>query len=333
MIARTALSTRLRRGLLFLAAVALLVPAAAGCVTVHGEQALLPAVDRATAETVLDHFTAVNNEANTRLDPSLNAQIETGALGAIDQAGIKARHVNNPAGNPNYQPLRLTDARFLIPEQRGWPKWFVADTASNRGTARWLLVFTHSSVREPWRASYLLVVEPAQLPDFATDATGHVEPVPAGASGLLVPPGQLSAQYTAYLQQGDKGSTVFAPGDETTRLRQLRSTQYAPTPQVVTQFADEAADPAQYPPVALRLKDGGALVFFTSHHQMKQTVAKPPLTITDPDIKALMTGTPTTSVTLVRVAEQAVRVPPASATGTKVVFLNRIEGLVTAQGS
>ena len=165
----------------------------------------------------------------------------------------------------------------------------------------------------------------------------------AGTIGLLTDEHDFTAMrryrtfafddHTAYLQQGDKGSAIFAPGDDTTTLRQLRSTRYAPTPQVVTQFADEAADPAQYPPVALRLKDGGALVFFTSHHQMKQTVAKPPLTITDPDIKALMTGTRNTSITLVRIAEQAVRVPAASATGTKVVFLNRIEGLVTAQGA
>lgn len=327
-----ALTARLRRPLLSLAAVALLAPAAAGCVTVHGELALLPAVDAATAARVLDHFTAVNNEANTRLDPSLNGQIETGALGAIDQAGIRARHITSPAGNPGYQPLQLTDARFLIPEQRGWPKWFVADAASNRDTDRWLLVFARSSNREAWRAEYLSVVPQADLPAFATDSSGHAEPVAPDAADLLVAPGRLSAAYTAYLQQGDAGSADFAPGSATTGLREQRRTQYPPTPQVVTQFADEPADPAQFPPVALRLKDGGALVFFTSHDVMKQTVGKGPLRLTDPYVKALLTGTANTSITLSRVAEQVVTVPPAGQAGAKVAFLNRIEGLVSAQG-
>lgn len=329
------LSRRLRRRLRLLAAVVLVAPAATGCVTVHGERAVLPATDRGEAARTLDHFVQVTNDANTRLDPAAAARIETGALAVIDVAGLKARHINHPAGNPGYQPLRLTDTRFLIPEQRGWPKWFVADTAENRDANRWLLVFTRNAVSEPWRASYLSVVSPSQLPVFDTDSTGRVEPVPADASDLLVQPGRLGAQYSAFLQQGDQGSQVFAPGEATTGLRRQRRSQYAPTPQVVTQFADEAADPAQYPPVALRLADGGALVFFTTHHQMRQTVAHGPVNVTDPDIRALMTGRADKSITLVKLSEQVVRVPPGS-TGTgvsgQVTFLNRIEGLVSATG-
>ncbi|MCQ4084704.1 hypothetical protein NGB36_30040 [Streptomyces sp. RB6PN25] len=322
---------RLRRGVLLLAASALLVPSAAGCVTVDGAEALIPSVKQSDAQQVLDHFAQVNNEANAQLDASLNDGIETGALGAIDQAGIKARHINDPAGNPGYQQLRFSDAHFLIPQQRGWPKWFIADTASNRDTERWLMVFTRNSSSEPWRAEYLTTLPQSQLPQFATDASGYVEPVPVSGSGLVVQPDQLSAQYAAYLQQGDKGSAVFADGNDTSGLRQQRRTQYAPTSQLVTQFADEPADPSQYPPVALRLTDGSALVFFTTHHVMRQTVAQGPVKITDPDINALMQGTPNKSVTFNKIAEELVRVP-AAASGGKVVFVNRIEGLVSVTG-
>ncbi|MEU1629053.1 hypothetical protein ABZ746_27805 [Streptomyces sp. NPDC020096] len=333
MTALAPLSIRLRRRLPSVAASALLASLATGCVTVHGEQAVIPAVRKADAPAALDHFAQVVNDANTKLDPSLNAQVETGALGAIDGAGIKARHVNNPSGNPGYQPLRFSDTRFLIPRERGWPKWFVADTANSRDSSRWLLVFTRDSVNDPWRASYLSVLASGQLPDFATDAQGYAVPVPVTGTDLLVQPGELGTRYTAYLQQGDKGSTAFAQGGETSGLRAQRRTQYAPTPQVVTQFADQSADPAQYAPVALRLKDGGALVFFTTRHVMKQTVAKGPVAVKDPNINALMTGKPNTSVTLYKVAEQVVKVPAQSDSGAKVVFLNRIEGLVSASGA
>ncbi|WP_269854230.1 hypothetical protein [Streptomyces sp. RPT161] len=333
MTARAPLPIRPRRRLSSLAALALLACTATGCVTVHGADAVVPAVGKADAPAALDHFAQVVNDADSKLDPSLNAQVETGALGAIDGAGIKARHVNSPSGNPGYQPLRFSDTRFLIPRERGWPKWFVADTANSRDRDRWLLVFTRDSVKDAWRASYLSVLAPGQLPDFATDGQGYAVPVPVGGTDLLVQPGELGARYTAYLQQGDKGSTAFAQGSQTSGLRAQRRTQYAPTSQVVTQFADEPADPVQYAPVALRLRDGGALVFFTTRHEMKQTVAKGPVVIKDPNVNALLTGTPNRSVTLYKVAEQVVKVPARSDAGAKVVFLNRIEGLVSASGA
>jgi hypothetical protein len=322
---------RLRRGLLLLAAVALLAPSAAGCVTVHGAEVLIPSVQPSEAQRALDRFAQVSNEAYAQLDASLNSRIETGALSAIDQAGIKARHISHPSGNPDYQPLRFFDARFLIPQQRGWPKWFIADTATNRDAERWLLVFTRNSVDEPWRAEYLSAIPQSQLPKFATNASGYVEPVPVSGSDLVVQPDQLSAQYAAYLQQSETGSSVFADGSDTSGLKEQRRTQYATTSRLVTQFADEPADASQYPPVALRLADGSALVFFTTHHVMRQTVAQGPVRITDPDISALMTGTPNKSVTFNKVAEELVKAPAASAYD-KVTFLSRTEGLVGVSG-
>jgi hypothetical protein len=322
---------RPRRLLCGLAGAALLASAATGCVTVHGATALIPSARQADAAAALRHFVRVSNAANTKYDPSLNPAVETGALGAIDEASIKVRHVTTPAGDPGYQPLVLTDTRFLIPRQRGWPKWFVADSADNKDANRYVLVFIRDSAAQPWKASYLLDLPAARLPPFATDSTGHVEPAPLGGTDLLVRPGQLADRYAAYLQQGDKGSTAFADGPDTSQIRRLRSTRYAPRPGSVTQFADQAADQKADAPVALRLKDGGALVLFTTQHQARQKQTSGRISVTDPTLKALMAGTPRTTVTEFDVAEQAVLVPAGSA-GGKVTFLQRIVKPVGATG-
>lgn len=324
--------SRLRRRLRGMAAVVLLA-AATGCVTVHGASALVPATDKAGAQKALRHFVQVSNEANTKLDPALNSGVETGALSAIDGAGIKAKHIKAPAGDPGYQPLVLSDTRFLIPRQRGWPKWFVADSADNKDQDRWELAFTRYSVDQPWKAAYLLAVPPAQLPDFATDSKGYAEPVPLAGSGLLVQPGELGDRYATYLRQGGKGPALFADGPYTSQVLKQRRTDYAPGPRITTAFADSPADPVGDPTVALRLKDGGAMVFFSTEHRVTQTSNSGGLTVSDPFIKALMTGTPNTSVVLFRAAEQAVSVPARNAgTGGRVTFLAHIDGVVSAHG-
>ena len=55
--------------------------------------------------------------------------------------------------------------------------------------------------------------------------------------------------------------------------------------------------------------------------------------ITDPEINALLTGKATKKLTITRVSESAVTVPAKDAAGEKVVFLNRLEGVIAAQGS
>ncbi|CAM3709444.1 MULTISPECIES: hypothetical protein [Streptomyces] len=303
-----------------------------GCVTVHGESAVVPALGKAEAAKVLRTFVERNNRANTAYDTALNARIETGALGAIDQAGLTARKKVRPQGNPDYVPLKLTDTRYLIPEQAGWPKFFVTDSRSNRkGQGRWLFVFQRDRADGPWKAAYLSVVDPDAMPEFARDAEGHVKAVPVGgASGLTVAPDQLSRRYTRYLQEG--AGDDFATGPHTSVQRKQRLKEMKRT-SVRNEFADQAVRSPQFAPFGLRTKDGGALVFFASRHHHKQTLPRgyrPQ--IKNPLVKALMSGTPKQSVTFVRMSEQAVTVPARKSHG-KVDFLSRIEGLTTARGS
>ncbi|SEO25258.1 hypothetical protein [Actinacidiphila rubida] len=315
------------------AAIALVLPLG-GCMTVHGERALIPSVAPDEAAKVLAGFATVDNEATKAWDPQLLARIETGPLGAIDGAGVRAKHVNNPGGNPKFSPLTFSDTKYWIPRQVGWPKFFVADTATNHAAAgsRWLMVFRRDAASEPWRAAYLAVAAEGTLPRLATDGDGHVVPVPADGGGLLLAPGTLGTAYTGYLQHGT-GADRFAKGAATSTLRANRGDQ-ARTPNSVTQYADQPADDGDFAPVALRTQDGGALVFFGTRHQAKSTYRAGYNLSIDPDTRALMTGTPRTSVTLSHVGQQMVTVPKAGATGPggQVVFISRLVGLVGAAG-
>lgn len=88
--------------------------------TVHGERALIPSATRTEAAKALARFTEVNNEANKKLDAKLIATVESGPLGAVDGAGLRARNTATPGGNPDFKALGLRDPRFLIPRQVGW---------------------------------------------------------------------------------------------------------------------------------------------------------------------------------------------------------------------
>ncbi|MCH6160016.1 hypothetical protein [Streptomyces marispadix] len=327
MNARQARRTRL---LASATATAVLSVTLSGCVTVHGEDAVIPAVSKADARKILKEFNTTSNKANSSHDPGLNSTIETGALGAIDQAGLKSRKKLAPKGNPDYEPLRLSDARFLIPKQAGWPKFFVADARSNRTSdGRWLLVFQRDDADSDWRASYLAVLQNPEIPRFVVGRDGYAKAVRDGAaSRLVVPPDELSDAYVSYLGEG---TGEFAPGEHTSKRREQRKGS-ANRPGKRTEFADVPAKAPQYAPFGLRTRDGGALVFFASQHHTKETYAagyKPP--VKDPLVKALMTGTPRQSVTYVRVSEQAVKVP-AEKDGGEVEFLNRIDGLTSVKG-
>lgn len=320
---------RVRRLVAATATGAVLTAALSGCVTVNGEAAVVPAVSKGEAQKALDEFTELNNKANKTFDAEVNSSIETGVLGTIDQAGLKASKKLQPGGNSGYTPLELSDTRFLIPKQAGWPKFFVSDSKSNRQSEdRWVFVFQRNNSKEKWKASYVSEVPPEQMPDFATDKDGFAEPVPRGKSGgLAVAPGELSKSYVRYLNTGEG---EFAPGPETSQWRERREAMKS-KPGVSTQFADLATEPPQYTPFGLRTKDGGAMVFFATQHHTKQTVASGYTPKVGEVVEAMMKGEPRQSVRTIRFSQQSVTVPAKSGSG-QITFLDRIDGLTGAKG-
>lgn len=294
--------------------------------TVHGEREVIPSATKAEADRALKDFLTAYNKAEKEYDPALDAARVTGPLSAINQAGLKVRGAQNPGGNPNQVPLELTDAKFSIPKKAGWPRWFVADTKSNRrGDLRWVLVFTKGSKDQLWEASYLNLVAPGKMPELKKDKDGWAEPVELDSKALAVAPKNLGEQYTRYLKSG--GDT-FAPGDHTSLWKAARD-KNTKRRGIAVQYIDEPRNDGTFAPVGLRTQDGDAMVFFSTHHYEKQTAAKGVNLTVDPEVKPLLKGEVKQSMTLERVSNQVVVDPAGSG---KVTFLSRIQGLTGAKG-
>ncbi|MBV2353702.1 hypothetical protein KUM39_04880 [Streptomyces sp. J2-1] len=320
------LRRRDRRALLTTALVALSLTAS-GCVVVHGEREVLPTATRSEAARALADFTAAYNAADKGFDRSKDAGRVTGALAAIDGARLTAGHANHPSGNPNHTPLILTDAKFTIPKKAGRPRFFLADARGNKGgDVRWLLVFTRDGSGANWRVAYLTLLAPSAVPEFAQDAQGWAEPVEGRAGGVAVSPADLGADYADYLQDG---GDRFADGPHTSGWRTDRE-RLSKRPGLVRQYQDEPLTRGDYAPLALRTADGGALVFFATHHFEKQTAAAgTSVPVTNQDVRALTKGEVKQSLTMEFVSNEAALDPPGSG---PVKVIGRVQGLTGAVG-
>jgi hypothetical protein len=188
------------------------------------------------------------------------------------------------------------------------------------------MVFTRGDLGQRWRVTYVTLVEPGAVPEFRTDKDGWAEAVPAGSQQLAVVPGKLSQAYATYLK---KGGQTFAAGRYTSVERSDRA-QRARKPGLVTQFIDGPLTSGGYAPLALRTADGGALVFFTTHHYEKQTAAAgTTVPIPNKDVQALTKGEVNQSLTLEFMSGEVALDPPG---GGKVSVLGRVPGLTAAQG-
>ncbi len=318
-----------------LAAAAALALTASGCVTVHGELALVAPATEAEATKALTDFTTAFNRADKAYDPALAADLVTGPLGEINQAGLRARAVTSPDGNAKHRPLELTDARFLLPRKAGWPRWFVADADSNQDVdrgpddRRWLLVFVRNGPRERWEAAYLSILDADGVPAFAEEE-GYAVPVAADDDALAVAPGRLGAEYVAYLRDGRPGP--FADGPHTRGWRTQRE-KAAERPGLATQYVDRVADRGDFAPLGLRTRDGGALVFFATRYFERQTAAPGYRPKVPRDVKALMTGEVRNTVTREWVSSQTALVRPAGTDRDAVAVTDRLQGVVGAVGS
>ncbi|GAA2431999.1 hypothetical protein GCM10010273_04880 [Streptomyces lavendulocolor] len=324
------------RGLAAVTAATALALTASGCVTVHGELEVVPTATKAEAAEALAAFTDAYNKADKAFDPALDAGRVTGALGAINQAGLKSRSITTPGGNPAHRPLQLTDARYVIPKKAGWPRWFVADTDSNRDTDRgtdddrWVLVFVRNGPEQLWEVAYLQILSAGGVPVFKTDADGWAEPVEPDSAALAVAPKNLSEEYTSYLQTGRPDH--FAAGPHTTVWRQERA-QVAKRPGLATQYVDQPLDTGDYAPLGLMTRDGGALVFFSTRFYDRQVAAKGYRPKVSPEVRALMTGEVRSTLTKEWVSSQAALVKPAGTQSGQVTVVGRLQGVTSAAGS
>ncbi|MFJ8307884.1 MULTISPECIES: hypothetical protein [unclassified Streptomyces] len=315
-----------------LATATVLTVTASGCVTVHGERELVPSATKAEAAKALTDFTDAYNKADKAYDPALDAGRVTGALGATNQAGLRSRHVTNPGGNTQHVDLALADAKFTIPRQAGWPRWFVADTDPSRGrdnkgpnATRWLLLFIRGGPDQVWKAACLSVLGTADVPVFKTDKGGWAEPVSPDDPSLALAPKDVSADYASYLQDGKP--PVFADGENTSGWRETRRKNAVRSGRI-TQFIDQPLTDGDFAPLGLRTADNRALVFFSTRHFERQTAAKGVRLDISPDEKALLTGEVKTSLTREWISNELALIPAQG----RVVVANRVQGLVSTKG-
>lgn len=300
--------------------------------TVHGELAVVPSVSRSEAAKALKDFTDAYNASDKAYDPKLDAGRVTGSFGAINQAGLKSASITSPDGNPGHQDLTLTDAKFAIPKKAGWPRWFVAETDSNRdadsgpGDNTWTLVFVRSAPEQPWRVGHLTILSPDEIPEFKTDKDGWATAVPPGSSALAVAPENLSAEYASYLKTG--APAHFAPGPHTDGWRSIREKD-AHKPGITTQYIDQPVKGGDFAPLALATKDGGAMVFFATRLFDRQTAAKDYKPEIGASVKPLLTGEVKSSLTQESVVSEAAVVPRSG----PVVVTGRLQGVIGAEGS
>lgn len=230
----------------------------------------------------------------------------------------------------------MTDAKYLIPKKAGWPRWFVADTDSNRdkddgpGDNRWVLVFVRNGADQLWEVAYLAILTPDEVPEFKTDKDGYVEPVAADSGVPAVAPGDLSAEYASYLKSGEPDH--FAPGPHTDAWRDIRE-KNAKLPGLTIQYIDQPLKSGDFAPLGLATKDGGALVFFAIKYFDRQTAAPGYSPKVSPDVKALMTGEVKDTLTKEWVSSQAALVEPGGAEGDRVNVVSRLQGVTGAEGS
>ncbi|MFI1578962.1 hypothetical protein [Embleya sp. NPDC020630] len=300
--------------------------AATGCVTVSGASTPVAALDKHEAAKVLHEYEVQNNQAYANRDLPLNARAETGSLGVLDQAGLRILAFTDPNGNLGRAPILHERPEFLIPKVIGWPKWFAVQNTPNFNNAKpQFLVFLRAGPDAVWQAAWGPTLQ-SELPKLKRDSSGYLEQVSPTATGLAASPGELAPVLSEFLKDGKTRAELFGPDPYTAQLRKQRDEPIGDG--YVRQAVDSPA--AQFPPLAVRTADGGALVLFALQHSIKLTVQPPRrLGDVDPSTLAFLTGKPSRSVTEHRLSEYVAVVPKA---GGKVQLVGWVYGLVGAEG-
>lgn len=222
-----------------------------------------PATSLIAAGQVVSHYNRVREQAGSQLDPSTLADIETGALLDIDQGLLfLSRELGVSAA-----PVRLSSTLDVVVGRFDtYPLWFVAVTTLAKQDERVAAVFVRATSTSQW-----LMTEAPRLagstafPTLASDDVGAAVTYDETGSqwsdgepsGLRATPQELVDNYASLLQQPDSPiRDDFVEDSFLSRMWELN----AQPGRGFTFTQSWRAQPVRH---AVRLSDGGALVFAT----------------------------------------------------------------------
>jgi hypothetical protein len=252
--------------------------------------ALPPAISLAAARQVLASYITRNNTANTTRSDTGLAAIEGDSALRLDEGGYQFENgqVANGTASGAYSPITDEQPSFCIPRlaSTAWPKWFVTE-----GT--WAGQIPGSGFRPVHEydvfaqarpgAAWLVVSEPditGAVPAISTSAGGYATALsPAAMNGLRVIPSSLPQATVAALNGNFATQTVTGLTSPQDQKDESFWSKELPAGADVTVTRSVGSDPLY----ALRLQDGGALVFYA---------ARATLTLTGPALRPMAVEIP-----------------------------------------
>ena len=251
--------------------------AALAAVTLFSVQGCAPAPDAdadtpvshsvtfADARTAYQSYLKVSAAAAAQGDATLALSVVTSAQWAQTKSQYTALAT---AGTP-VPRYRYGTPVFYVPTLSGYPQWFVAVvnrttvTGGKPGaTDSTLMLFAREKKTEDWTLSGTAVLSQA-LPAIARNAGGYAIAVSTTDSSLLLRPDVVGATHAAVVDDGpaSAAASVIAAGPQTTGLHSAQVAQ-ADTEQDRGLDYQWLLQGANWPQVALRLANGGALVLY-----------------------------------------------------------------------
>jgi hypothetical protein len=183
---------------------------------------------------------------------------------------------SDPAHRKGGQPFAIDGATWWLPRLSGYPKWFVVSgTSRDKARSPLLALFVETRAGSPWRlAAAVLLDRGARVPPIATDAQGYAIPVAPDAAGLALAPKAVAAAHASYLNAGLKGAPAAAfASDESARtlMEKFANDRRSFTFGTVS----HRVEPAGGLTVALRTRQGGALVLYDERLRAEYVLTRP----------------------------------------------------------
>ncbi|HEX8006364.1 MAG TPA: hypothetical protein VF482_08045 [Trebonia sp.] len=241
-----------------------------------------PALTSADARQVFDSYVSASARATAQRDQAAALALTEG----VQWNQVKADFLRAGHGNAKLPLYRYGSPVFYLPEQSGYPRWFVADAprstvngTANAGTlaglslpasGHVLMLFEKASAAGPWLLASSAQLAPGEsVPKLAAangTGSGSVATASTTDTSLLARPDVAGALQAAVVDDGPASAAarVVADGPLTTVLHAAQAALApAQTPRGDVHFW--ALDGSNFTKFVLRTADGGALVFYTMY--------------------------------------------------------------------